>query len=844
MVHILIILDQDGDPVPNVEFSIFDEDDNILYFKERDYRWYPADEDDEDAVSVFKTNRNGEFHIYKFPKGEYEIRNTSPSDDIYAITPVQTIIVNGKRNMGVEMEFSNTDKVRKPTSANLSVLKTEIDIGEELIIGNKVVPAIAYKDVTLSSSDSSVISVSADGVVTGVSCGTAVVTARSTLDSSELGQIELIVYDSTDPAMRDLRQTVSNIRLEVGETFAAKAVYCPSNVKNPVITWSSANTAIATVSSSGVITARGVGTTNIIASYDGHTAICRVTVGKTEVAVKSIEFVDDNIQLVYNNDRLSSGQVEVIVLPEDASDPSVTFESSDPDIVSVDASGHLIAKSAGIASITATTANGISSTCVVSSVSIIEKITLNINSLTLIKGTSSKISASIEPVSALNADSLTWSSSDPDIAIVSENGDVTAVSVGQTTIIASASFLGSRDVTAECVVNVVTDEISATNLDVCFDESFETTEFTSPIEMEMGSEKEFFARVRPASATNLEIEWSLSNSKIISIGPADPDDYSISKATNQFRISAVGTNGGEVTVTGKVKGTNIQTQFKVIVDAPGTGFHLSKSSPQTLVLGKSPNDVLSLGITYDNPWSSARNITWELSDDTMASISYPSEPKTNANIKALKTGTVTLTVTVEFRFGGTFTKTMQIEIEEPRIDVLSNGVPVKEIIVNKGESVDISIEPNYPKDSADTGYVVTLSNENVTFVGNGKNSAYGLGYTVTGVSAGETIATITPTDTDMPPFTITIKVPGIAIVPSSEGDSIKLSLQATEVSVTGDVEWSSSDPDVATVDEFGNVTPVANGTATFTAAVDGMIAQLTLNFEGLPEISLEDEDID
>lgn len=829
--------DQDGDPVPNVEFSIYDEDGSALYFKERDSRWYPADEADDGAVSVFKTGWNGEFHIYKFPEGEYVIKEKSPSDTIYAITPVQTIVVDGARNMGIEMEFSDTAKVRKPTSVNLNVLKSEIDIGEELIIANKTIPAIAYKNVSLSSSNNSVISVSNTGVVTGISRGTAVITAKSTLDGTTLGQIELTVYDSSDPDMRDLRQTVSNIRLEVGEAYAAKAVYCPANVKNPPITWSSANTSIAAVSSTGVITAKGVGTTNITASYNGFTAICRVTVGKTEVAVKSVEFVDDNIQLVYNNEKLSSGQVEVVVLPETASDPSVTFESSDPDIVSVDADGHITAKSAGVVTITATTTNGISSTCLVSSVPIVESITLNMSSITLTKGSASKVSASVEPVTALNAGDLVWESSDPKIATVNNNGEITAIAVGQTTVMVTVAYPGADDVTTECIVTVVTDEVAPTNLDVDYDEDFGTTSFDAPIEMEIGSQKEFFTRVRPAAATILEIEWTYSRSRIIEIGPADPDDYSTSKVINKWKIDAVGTTGGEVTVTGKIKGTNISTQFKVIVDAPGTGFEFNMESPQTLIIEKSPYDVLAIGIIYDNPWSSARNITWELSDTSKASLSYPDSSKINANVTALQPGVVTLKATVQFRFGGTYTKTMQIIIKGPEINVMVGDTIVKEITVNQGETVDFVVEPNYPKLSANDGYEISINNNNVSVAGNGKNTPYGLGYSVTGLTPGVTMATITPTDTAVKPITVKFTVPGISIIPSTSDDgTIKLALQATAVSVAGDVEWSSEDPDIATVDEFGNVTPVANGTATFTAAVDGMTAQLTLNFEGLPEV--------
>lgn len=289
---------------------------------------------------------------------------------------------------------------------------------------------------------------------------------------------------------------------------------------------------------------------------------------------------------------------------------------------------------------------------------------------------------------------------------------------------------------------------------------------------------------------------------------------------------------------GRVKGTNIQTQFKVIVDAPGTGFEFNMNSPQKLILGKSPYDVLPISIVYDNPWSSTRNITWELSDDSEATISYPTSSKKNDNITACEEGIVTLTATVEFRLGGTYTKSIQVIIEKPSIDILVNGTSVKEITVAYGDSIDLTIEPNYPKASVLSGYEITLDNDNVTIESNGKNTSNGLGYTITGISPGVAIATVAPTDSSESPFTFKITVPGISVVSSTVDGNIVLSVQATDVEINSDeIVWSSDNSDIATVDEFGNVTPVADGMVTFTANVNGMTAQLTLNFEGISEIT-------
>lgn len=756
--------DQDNHPVSGVEFSFCDENGDVLYFKERNLKWYPANKGDKGAVSVFKTDENGEFHIYKFPEGEYTIREDSSSDTLCAVTPVQTIIVNGSRNIGVDMKFADKDKVKAPSSITLEAQKKTIDIGESLQLANDIITSTASKNITYISTNNNIASVSDDGIVTGHNVGAVIIKAISDKDNSIVGEFEVVVYNPDDPEMANLRQTISNIKLEVGESYTALTTFTPSTVKAPEITWTSADSAIATVSSNGVITGINVGTTDVTAACGDLTAVCRVTVGKTLIPVREITFVEDAFTLIYNNDDLSQGKVKVIVSPAEASDPAVTFMSSDPNIVSVDADGNLLAKSAGTVTITATSSNGVSQSCVVSSVPIIDNISLNVNSFSIIKGNVSKIIAQVSPGGTCNESSLTWESLNPDIVSVDNSGTITANKVGKTTILLKSSYPGTKDVVAECQVNVVTDEVLANGLNLSLPQADEAealpiTEDTE-IELSIGGEIEFIAEITPSTATNSEIEWSYSRTNVVTIGPADPDAYNPNSAFNVYKILAYGDSGGETTVTGRVKGTNITASFKVVVDAPGTGVSLTKQGSQTLVLGIDPS--FNIGVEFDNMLSTTKNINWSLSDESKATLDI-SNNKKEVTVMALEAGTVTLTVEAEFRVGGKFSDSIEITIEEPRIDILVNDTNISAMNLNKGGSQIFVFQPNCSKESYGP-LACTFDDYDKHIISINSvpeyNTAKGWAFEVVGLTPGTTTIAVNPTSSLFGPIYITVTVSG------------------------------------------------------------------------------------
>ena len=141
-----------------------------------------------------------------------------------------------------------------------------------------------------------------------------------------------------------------------GQTASLTATVSPSNATNKSVTWTSSNPSVATVSSSGVVTAVANGTATITATTaDGSnkTATCAVTVN---IPVKATGVSLNQTSLTLT----SAGQtatLQATVSPSNASNKNVTWSSSNPSVATV-SNGVVTAVANGTATITVTTADG------------------------------------------------------------------------------------------------------------------------------------------------------------------------------------------------------------------------------------------------------------------------------------------------------------------------------------------------------------------------------------------------------------------------------------------------------------------------------------------------------
>ena len=151
--------------------------------------------------------------------------------------------------------------------------------------------------------------------------------------------------------------TESAVTLDKGETYTLTAVVAPSNATVYTATWASSDTSVATVDSSGMVTAVGRGSATITATADGKADTCTVTVN---VHVSQVDINKTSIT-IYKGKTYT---LTATASPDDASDPEVTWTSSDTSVATVNSNGRVTAVGRGSATITAT-ADGQSAECVV-----------------------------------------------------------------------------------------------------------------------------------------------------------------------------------------------------------------------------------------------------------------------------------------------------------------------------------------------------------------------------------------------------------------------------------------------------------------------------------------------
>ena len=177
------------------------------------------------------------------------------------------------------LTLTNCKKDVSVTSITVNPTTATLDIGKTLQLNYVITPKDAVEQtVTWSSDNTTVASVNVNGLVTSFSAGTAKITA-TTKDGGYTASCAVTVVP--DPvSVTGITVNPSTATLILNKTLQLNYVITPSNADVQTVTWSSDNTSVATVSSSGLITAISEGKAEItVTTNDGsYTASCTITV--------------------------------------------------------------------------------------------------------------------------------------------------------------------------------------------------------------------------------------------------------------------------------------------------------------------------------------------------------------------------------------------------------------------------------------------------------------------------------------------------------------------------------------------------------------------------------------
>ena len=145
-----------------------------------------------------------------------------------------------------------------------------------------------------------------------------------------------------------------------GTTYQIKAAVLPENASDKKISYSSNTPTIADVDAKGLITANAVGTATITLKAANVSKTITVTVSAVRINVTavSVSSADENISIVKGRTH----QLSAAVKPDNATDKTLTYFSSDANTASVDANGLITAKNASNTTLTIKAADGVSKT--------------------------------------------------------------------------------------------------------------------------------------------------------------------------------------------------------------------------------------------------------------------------------------------------------------------------------------------------------------------------------------------------------------------------------------------------------------------------------------------------
>ncbi|MGI6174366.1 MAG: Ig-like domain-containing protein [Christensenellales bacterium] len=238
----------------------------------------------------------------------------------------------------------------RPTGMTLSSGNADLAVGSQMTLTASLTPASAIQDVRYVTSKKSVATVTQSGVITARSVGTANIRVYSTRNASLYRTIRIRV--TTLPAPARITISPEDKTMNRGDTLQLVATGSPASASQS-FGWKSSNTAIASVTQNGLVTAKKTGRVRIT---------CYSMQNKSVKTVRTITVLDPNkiTQVTLSPSGasyLEEGeelQLTAKVLPAGASQ-AVTWRSSNSSAAIV-TDGKVVAKGSGTAAITASSA--------------------------------------------------------------------------------------------------------------------------------------------------------------------------------------------------------------------------------------------------------------------------------------------------------------------------------------------------------------------------------------------------------------------------------------------------------------------------------------------------------
>lgn len=418
------------------------------------------------------------------------------------------------------------------------------------------------------------------------------------------------------------------LTLTEGASEKLTATVQPTNATNTKVTWSSDKTDIATVDANGLVTAKAAGTANItVTTEDGSkTATCAVTVNPKTVAVTEVKL--DKTEL-----ELEEGGIATLtakVTPEDATDKTVTWTSSNNEVATVE-NGVVTAVKASETPVTITATAGEKTaecTVTVKAATVpVTKVTIKVgdnasDTATMTAGDNLQLTAEVEPTEATNK-AVTWSiTSNPNEAITLSSNDntatITAVKAGTATITATAT-----DESGESDSITITVNPALTGITLTADKNTLTS---------IGDTTTITATANPGGAQLGTVTWESSDTGVATVS-----------STENGKATVTAVSSGTTTITAKAGEKEATCEIKVEIPVTGVLILAQNGTPSPATLAPGGKLQLTANVTPAEANYDENQISWESSDPSVATVANGLVTVDSSIIEA-KTVTITAKV--------------------------------------------------------------------------------------------------------------------------------------------------------------------------------------------------------
>ncbi len=674
--------------------------------------------------------------------------------------------------------------VLTPSTASIQVGTT---ITLSAVVFDAAGNAMRNRRVVWTSEKETIATVSQSGVVIAVAPGDVRIAASSGGKSASA-----TITVSARPVSL-VRVTPASATISVGSSIPLQAEALDASgavVLGRPVTWASSTETIAIVSANGLVAGLSAGSVTITATIDGRSGTAAISVTPQPVASVTITPAADTALV---GERAMFRATALDAQNQPLTDRFVLWSSSNPAVAPVSSEGEVIALAIGSARIRATVEGKVAEATMLVTPIPVARIAVTPNQVTLNPGQTSQLTVTLTDSAgnALSGRSITFATSDAQIATVSSNGLIVAVAEGAATIQVVSE---GKTATAAITVNPIPVAIVSIT--------------PNAVSLLPGQTRRLVAQALDAQGrplANRTYVWTSDNASIASVNLSG--DVTAA-AVGSVLIKA--TSGGQ-TGSATVTVTSVPAASIVISPKP-----VSLTAPQTQQLSVQLFDSVGGALS-----ASGRAITWLSRDPAIAAVS------SSGQVASVAAGSTYVLASTP---GASTTLYDSVSVAVSSAPISSTTVSPKTSTVYVSGSVGV-------RAIVVTGGVVTRSStvswqsRAASIVSVAPVAGFSDSATVTGVALGS--AYVVATDpgglSDSSLFTVTsAPVASVAVTPASTSIAVntttQLSATATDVAggtVTPTITWVSLAPTIASVSSTGLVTATSSGSATIEARATG-----------------------